>query len=115
MASSALDTTVIVRWRSAAKRRAAAAPAFAAEVEVVRADASAGLPGRGSFDRVFLSAGASRPAFREEPLLGLLSEGGVLLYPEARGNLYRITRSGDGLRRESWSGVAFVPLRGKNA
>ncbi len=74
---------------------------------------------------------------------GTAGGGGILLYPEARGRLYRITldslastrgnllnevaserssprdrrithRTG-GLIRESWSGVAFVDLRGDNA
>jgi protein-L-isoaspartate(D-aspartate) O-methyltransferase len=87
----------------------------AAAVEVLCADASAGLPQRGPFDRVFLSAGVSRPSFREEALLAQLSDGGVLLYPESRGKLYRITRTGGGTLRESWSGVAFVRLRGQNS
>jgi protein-L-isoaspartate(D-aspartate) O-methyltransferase len=87
----------------------------AAAVEALCADASAGLPGRGPFDRVFLSAGVSRPSFREDALLAQLSDGGVLLYPEARGKLYRVTRTGGGALRESWSGVAFVRLRGKNS
>jgi protein-L-isoaspartate(D-aspartate) O-methyltransferase len=86
----------------------------AAEVEVLCVDASAGLSERAPFDRLFLSAGVSRPRFREELLLGQLAEGGILLYPEARGNLYRITRIGGRLVRDSWSGVAFVRLMGKN-
>jgi protein-L-isoaspartate(D-aspartate) O-methyltransferase len=92
-----------------------ARPGRAGEVEVVCADASAGLPERAPFDRIFLSAGVSRPAFREEVLLGQLADGGILLYPEARGNLYRITRIGGRLVRDSWSGVAFVRLLGKNS
>jgi protein-L-isoaspartate(D-aspartate) O-methyltransferase len=87
----------------------------AAEVEVLAADASAGLPDRAPFDRVFLSAGVSRPSFKEDVLVGQLADRGILLYPEARGNIYRITRHAGGIRRESWSGVAFVRLRGKNA
>lgn len=86
----------------------------AAQVEVLAADASGGLPERAPFDRIFFSAGVSRPAFREETLLGQLADGGILLYPEARGNLYRITRIGGRLVRDSWSGVAFVRLLGKN-
>jgi len=87
----------------------------ASALEVLCADASEGLPVLALFDRIFLSAGVSRPAFREEPLLELMSEGGILLYPEARGNMYRITRSASGLKRDSWPGVAFVRLRGRNS
>jgi protein-L-isoaspartate(D-aspartate) O-methyltransferase len=100
---------------AAALGGSAVAAASAAEVDVVRTDASAGLPERGPFDRIFLSAGASRPSFREDALLPGLSEGGVLLYPESQGRLYRITRSSRGLTRESWEGVAFVRLRGRNS
>jgi len=87
----------------------------ATPVEVVCADASAGLRDRAPFDRVFLSAGVGGRSFREGPLLAQLAEGGVLLYPEARGSLYRITRLGDRTVRDYWSGVAFVRLRGKNS
>jgi protein-L-isoaspartate(D-aspartate) O-methyltransferase len=89
-------------------------PAAVAPVEVLAGDGSAGLPERAPFDRILLSAGVSRHSFKEEPLLEQLSEGGILLYPEARGRLYRLTRRNGGLIRDSWTGVAFVRLRGKN-
>jgi protein-L-isoaspartate(D-aspartate) O-methyltransferase len=85
------------------------------EVEVLCADASAGLPDRAPFERVLFSAGVSRASFREEPLLAQLSDGGILMYPEARGKLYRITRLPGRTVRDSWSGVAFVRLRGRNS
>jgi protein-L-isoaspartate(D-aspartate) O-methyltransferase len=85
-----------------------------ASVEVLAGDASLGLPDRGPFDRILLSAGVRRPGFREEPLLARLAEGGVLVYPEARGRLYRVARRAQGLVRDYWSGVAFVRLRGAN-
>lgn len=83
-------------------------------MEVLALDASAGCPSRGPFDRILLSAGASRPSFKEGPLLEQLAEGGILVYPEARGRLYRLTRRGSEILRDSWSGVAFVYLQGKN-
>ncbi len=86
-----------------------------ARVEVLCADASAGLPELAPFDRIFFSAGVSRSSFKEGLVTAQLAECGVLLYPEARGNLYRITRQGGGWKRESWRGVAFVPLLGRNA
>jgi protein-L-isoaspartate(D-aspartate) O-methyltransferase len=89
-------------------------PAAVAPVDVLAGDGSAGLPERAPFDRILLSAGVSRHSFKEEPLLGQLLEGGILLYPEARGRLYRLTRRNGGLVRDSWEGVAFVRLRGKN-
>jgi Protein-L-isoaspartate carboxylmethyltransferase len=83
-----------------------------AEVEVLLADGSRGLPSRGPYDRILLSAGAVRGRFDEAPLLSQLAELGILLYPEERGNLYRLTRSASGLVRDRWPGVAFVPLKG---
>jgi protein-L-isoaspartate(D-aspartate) O-methyltransferase len=97
---------------------AAAAPlgwASAATVELVAADASDGLPERAPFDRILLSAGVRSRSFSEEPLLAQLAEGGVLVYPEARGRLYRMTRRKGRIVRESWAGVAFVDLRGRNS
>jgi len=84
-------------------------------LEIVEADASAGMPRRGPFDRIMLSAGVALPAFREAPLLSQLRDGGVLLYPEARGRLYRVRRRGGTLVRDSWEGVAFVRLVGRNS
>ncbi len=86
-----------------------------ATVELLAVDGSGGLPERAPFDRIVLSAGVRRGSFREEPLLGQLAEGGILLYPEARGKLYRTTRETGRLVRKSWNGVAFVSLQGKNA
>jgi len=83
--------------------------------EILAIDGSAGLPDRAPFDRILLSAGVRRRSFREEPLSAQLAEGGILMYPETRGRLYRITRRSDRMVRESWDGVAFVSLRGGNA
>jgi protein-L-isoaspartate(D-aspartate) O-methyltransferase len=90
-------------------------PAAVAALEIVAADASAGLSDRAPFDRIILSAGVSRRGFREAPLISQLAEGGILLYPEARGRLYKVKRSGSGFVCSSWSGVAFVRLVGRNS
>jgi protein-L-isoaspartate(D-aspartate) O-methyltransferase len=82
---------------------------------IVEADASAGLPDEAPFDRILLSAGVSRPSFREVLLLAHLTEDGLLIYPEARGKMYKVRRRGKDLIRESWGGVAFVPLAGCNS
>ena len=81
---------------------------------IVVADASTGLPAHAPFDRIFFSAGVSR-RFREERVIAQLAPGGILLYPETHGRLYRVRRRGQSLVREAWEGVAFVPLRGTNA
>jgi protein-L-isoaspartate(D-aspartate) O-methyltransferase len=87
--------------------------AFAPRLEVIAADASAGLPEHAPYDRIIVSAGVRR-GFREEFLAAELAEGGILVYPEERGRLFRVERRGEGLSRSSWSGVAFVPLLGRN-
>lgn len=89
--------------------------AAAGLLEIIEADASAGLPSEAPFDRILLSAGVSRPGFREEPLLAQLAEEGILLYPEARGRMYKLRRRGRDLVRESWGSVAFVRLVGGNS
>jgi protein-L-isoaspartate(D-aspartate) O-methyltransferase len=89
--------------------------AAAGGLEILEADASAGLPDRAPFDRIVLSAGVARPAFREELLIAQLCDDGMLLYPEARGRLYRVLRQGAVLVRESWEGVEFVRLKGRNS
>jgi protein-L-isoaspartate O-methyltransferase len=89
--------------------------AAAEGLEILEADASAGLSDRAPFDRIILSAGVARPGFREGLLLAQLGDDGILLYPEARGRLYRVQRQGEDIVRESWEGVEFVRLKGRNS
>jgi protein-L-isoaspartate(D-aspartate) O-methyltransferase len=84
-------------------------------VEIFSGDGSLGLPGYPPFDRIFLSAGVARRSFSEDSLVTRLSSDGILLYPEALGRIYRLRRRGGSVLRDSWGGVAFVRLRGKNA
>lgn len=86
-----------------------------ADVEVLEADGSDGLPLRGPWDRILLSAGVRRGAFTEAPLLAALTAEGVLVYPEARGAVYRIRMTSSGPVRDKFYGVAFVPLTGRNS
>ena len=120
------------RWRDGLRERAEAgrrAADWAAPIEIVVADGSLGFPARAPFDRILLSAGVNRSArgtgragrepagrgFSERPLLAQLADGGILLYPETLGELLRVRKRGAALERDAWTGVAFVPLRGKNA
>lgn len=84
-------------------------------LEVRLTDGSSGLADAGPFDRIFLSAGVHSETFREAPLLNCLAPGGILLYPEAFGRLWRVRQSVGGLSRENWGEVVFVPLKGQNA
>lgn len=88
---------------------------FGGRVQVVEGDGSAGLPGQEPFDRILVSAGVRLRSFREDILVARLSEGGILLYPEAEGQLHRAERRGRELVRKAWGNVAFVPLRGRNS
>jgi protein-L-isoaspartate O-methyltransferase len=110
------------RWK--ARLREGAEAGLAAEIEIVVADGSLGFPSRAPFDRILLSAGVrggvradppGKRGFSERPLLDQLADGGILLYPETLGELRRIRKRGAALERAAWAGVAFVPLRGRNA
>lgn len=85
-----------------------------ASVDFITGDGSSGLPEQAPFDRILVSA-AARRGFREEPLVSQLSEGGILVYPDWKGQLNRVTRREGRLNRESWGTVAFVPLVGVNS
>jgi len=92
-------------------------PAFSLldAISFIEGDGSAGFPELAPFDRIMLSAGAASPSFRESILVSELSGEGILVYPQERGRLFRVSRTSSGVVRESWGGVAFVPLVGKNA
>ena len=87
---------------------------FGDRVSYLEGDGSSGLPGQAPFDRILVSA-AARRAFREEPLVSELAENGILVYPDWRGRLNRVSKRGSLLERESWGTVAFVPLIGGNS
>jgi len=87
---------------------------FPGNTTVVAGDGSAGFPDQAPFDRIFLSAGVSTDGFEKSVLIDQLAEDGVLLYPEARGNLFRHSKVKGELKTTVYYGVSFVPLRGAN-
>ncbi len=88
---------------------------FDAEVEVITGDGSLGLPSRAPFDRIYFAAGAGF-GFDESPLLEQLKPGGVLLYPQSRGDMFYAKKNPDGsLSRRQAGGVVFVELKGNNS
>lgn len=104
-------------WRNARKTAGDDGPF--ARIEIIAGDGSAGFPDIAPFDRILISAGV-RPArigcgFSESVLLSQLADDGILVYPEAFGELFRLRRTKTGADRDSWMGVAFVPLVGRNA
>lgn len=92
-------------------------PAFSLldAIRFIEADGSAGFPELAPFDRILLSAGVASSSFKEEILVSQLAVDGILVYPQERGRLFRVSRRGTEIIRESWGGVAFVPLRGRNS
>ena len=80
-------------------------------VEIVVADGVAGLPDRGTFDRIIVTAATDRVP---EPLLDALSENGVMILPlgPPRGtqHLVKLTKTAEGIVRRELIPVRFVPL-----
>jgi protein-L-isoaspartate(D-aspartate) O-methyltransferase len=89
--------------------------AIADRIVFIDGDGSAGFPELGPFDRILLSAGVSSRSFRTEVLLDQLAPGGALLYPERVGGIFLLRKTPDGLLRQQWNSVSFVPLLGRNS
>ncbi len=104
---SYIGIEVIPELAELARRNLASRMEFA---EILTENGSKGFPERAPYDRILLSAGVSKH-FDPEPLLAQLTDGGILLYPEAFGNLYCLRISKGKIQQESWHGVGFVPLR----
>jgi len=82
-----------------------------ANITVLTADGSFGLPDQGPFDRILVTAAAEDPP---GPLLAQLKVGGAMVVPVGQSDhvqrLIKVTRSGDGLHYEELLPVRFVPL-----
>ena len=81
-------------------------------VHVRRGDGYRGWPAAAPFDAILLTAAPPRIP---QPLLDQLAPDGRLVAPVGEGvqELTRITRTGDGLRRERIATVYFVPMTGE--
>jgi len=84
-------------------------------VVIINEDGSAGFSEYAPFDRILISAGVTSNNFSEEILLEQLKTGGFLLYPENFGNIYLLEKQKGKVLRETFFGVSFVALKGKNA
>jgi protein-L-isoaspartate(D-aspartate) O-methyltransferase len=80
-------------------------------VEVLVGDGMTGLPGKGAFDRVIVTAAADHVP---QPLVDALVEGGIMVLPlgPVAGSQYlvKLTKTHDGMAREELIPVRFVPL-----
>jgi len=83
-------------------------------ISVIHSDGSKGLQKEGPFDRIFLSAGVNRHSFDRTILVNQLTDTGILVYPEARGSIFKLIKSNDKLETTEYYGVSFVPLQGDN-
>ncbi len=83
-------------------------------IHVSVGDGTLGLPEKGPFDGIIVTAGAPHVP---ESLKMQLSEGGRLIIPVGGRylqSLLRITRKGDDFKQEDLLGCVFVPLIGEN-
>jgi protein-L-isoaspartate(D-aspartate) O-methyltransferase len=82
-----------------------------ANITAKAGDGSRGWPEQAPFDRIIVTAAAQEMPYA---LIGQLKEGGILVAPigPERGDqeLYRVTRTAEGERRERLCPVRFVPL-----
>ena len=83
-------------------------------VHVSVGDGTMGLPGKGTFDGIIVTAGAPHVP---ESLKDQLAEGGRLVIPVGGRylqSLLRITKKGDSFEQEDLLGCVFVPLIGED-
>lgn len=78
---------------------------------LINADGSTGLPEQAPFDRIYLTAGVGK-YFTRGHFVDQLASQGILLYPEAYGDMYFVRKTPDGVSAHTMQGVGFVPLRG---
>lgn len=76
-------------------------------VKLFLQDGSKGLPENAPFDRILVSAAAEKIP---EALKNQLNNEGILVIPEAKGNIWQIQKFGQKFRAKSYPGFAFVPL-----
>jgi protein-L-isoaspartate(D-aspartate) O-methyltransferase len=80
-------------------------------VEVVVGDGLAGVPDRAPYDRIIVTAAAEEIP---QALVEQLAEGGIMLLPlgpqAGTQEIVKLTKTNEGLTRETLIGVRFVPL-----
>ena len=116
LALLAEKVVAVERIKALAERAAATLEELGVgNVEVIAADGSAGLPGRGPFEAIAVHASAP-----EAPpgLIAELAPGGRLVVPVAKRGVDLLTvftreREGDGLETEILGSCRFVPLIGE--
>jgi protein-L-isoaspartate(D-aspartate) O-methyltransferase len=87
-------------------------------IELIKGDGSQGYAHNAPYDRIYFAAAAS-PSFDPLPLARQLRQGtGILLFPQRdglRGSLVRLRyKGGQEVSRDSYAGIGFVNLCGRN-
>lgn len=80
-------------------------------VEIVAGDGIAGVPARGPYDRIIVTAAAEQVP---QTLVEQLAEGGIMILPlgphAGPQHIVKLTKTGAELKRDNLIGVRFVPL-----
>jgi protein-L-isoaspartate(D-aspartate) O-methyltransferase len=80
-------------------------------VEIIVGDGIAGLPDKGAFDRIIVTAATDHTP---NALIDALAEGGIMVLPlgppSGTQHLVKLTKTLDGIAREDLIAVRFVPL-----
>jgi protein-L-isoaspartate(D-aspartate) O-methyltransferase len=108
----AREVVTIERYRTLAEVARARLKALGYEnVEVVAGDGFAGVPEKGPYDRIMVTANAEQVP---QALVDQLAEGGVMILPfgphGGSQHIIKLTKSETGLEREKLIAVRFVPL-----
>jgi protein-L-isoaspartate(D-aspartate) O-methyltransferase len=108
----AREVVTIERYRTLADMaRARLARLGFDNVEVVVGDGFEGVPERGLYDRIIVTAAAEQVP---DALVGQLAEGGVMVLPlgphSGAQRIVKLTKTNDELRHEDLIAVRFVPL-----
>lgn len=115
LAGLARQVISIERHEALAQRAAATLHELGiTNVTVIHADGSGGWPPLAPYDAILMAAAAPRVP---PPLLDQLAEGGRLALPAGGRRVQRLerhTRHADAVKVETFTEVAFVPLRGEH-
>ena len=84
-------------------------------IQIIGKDGSNGFPEFAPFDRIFLSAGVNAGSFDRTVLFKQLATPGILMYPEARGSLFKIIKLENRIEEITYGDFSFVPLTGENS
>jgi protein-L-isoaspartate(D-aspartate) O-methyltransferase len=112
LARLAREVVSIERYRTLAEQARERLRALGYDnVEIVTGDGLAGVPARGPYDRIIVTAAAEQVP---QALVEQLAEGGIMILPlgshTGPQHLVKLTKTGAELKRDDLIAVRFVPL-----